>query len=273
MAASIQIVKEDGRDGTELISVGEPTEKFDESVNQVECEEGADRSLEMNTVSAAMSVMPPSVAEIAAAINEKQKAALQASMAGLKTRPKLAVAALLTSPITSSDCSTSIDVQEKVSGARSARSFSMRPKRVSVIDALRIPTIELKWRKSSSPIEYEHLFMSDVGHGLDGNITHSTMEVEKKDGAGKPVTLIGEDVHGAAAFVRTNAMLHGDEIRSRCIAALNLQSMVCSNLADSHAQNYAMNSGLSMCVKQAAAAFSCCRLHPSQPLCNAPDFS
>lgn len=141
----------------------------------------------------------------------------------------------------------------KESSTRVSKSAVMKPRRCPAAVSLRIPTIELKRTKSLSLTAYDQLCVSDVEQDLFGKIIHSSLDMEKRAGAGKPVILIGEsDEHGAAAFVRRAALLHGDVIRNRCIPSPTSLSLVRSNHGDSNSQNH----DISVLIKQAAAAFA-----------------
>lgn len=194
------------------------------------------------------STMPPSVAEIAAAINEKQEVALHASMVVPKTRMKFFSS---TSMVTSAPLPGVAVFTDKCT--RSGKNVVMKSRRWPAVDALRIPTIELKRSKPPSPIEYAQLGVSDVEHGLIRNVIHASLSLEQNVEAAKPVSLFeDDDVHGAAEFVQKSVVIHGDEIRTRCISSLKLQSMVSTNLGDCSTQNH----GLSFLIKKCAAAFS-----------------
>lgn len=214
---------------------------------------------EMPSIVVDTTAMPPSVAEIVAVINEKQKAALHATMAGVKAMEKFSSSPTVATFATSIVYGPSTDNLEKHSATCKSKGFGLRPKRCSAIGVLRILTVELKRSKLSSPTEYEHILVSDVDQGLVGSVTLSTTKAEKQIGAGKSVLVAGnDDVQGAAAFVRQNAKLHEVEIRARCISALNLHSMAGSNLGVNHASNQDQNCGLSLCIQRAAAAFAIC---------------
>lgn len=202
---------------------------------------------------------PPSVAEIAAAINEKHEAALHAARDGVKVRTKFHPSATMASAAISTSSEPHAMITASSATMCTAKRGGRKPYRCSAIAALRIPTIELKRSKSSNPMVYERLLVSDIDHGLLRNITLSTKEMEQRAGAGNYVLLIGnDDEQGVAEFVRRSAALHEAEIMSRCISALNLHTLVCSNVGEHHAKNLAKNQGLSLFIQQAAAAFMPC---------------